>query len=139
MATTQDAAINRQTTQGQGIAIATRPDRVVPSAFLTNENEKPFASADAFGIRFALWCDQAGLKPVVCDDGKVRNFRAHGLRKAALTAAAHAGCTLHELMALGGHASPTELQKYLETVEQENMSGRAKDKIEAGLAEPSQA
>jgi len=42
-------------------------------------------------------------------------------------------------MALGGHASPTELQKYLETVEQENMSGRAKDKIEAGLAEPSQA
>lgn len=110
-----------------------KPERgtAVALAFLTNENGKAFASADSFGLRFAKWCDEAGLQPVMCDDGKVRNYRAHGLRKAALTAAAHAGCTLHELMALSGHASPTELQKYLEEVEQERMADRAMDKLEA--------
>jgi integrase len=104
-----------------------KPERGVelPLAFLTNENGKSFASPDSFGLRFAKWCDEAGLKPVTCDDGVTRNYRAHGLRKAALTAAAHAGCTLHELMALSGHASPTELQKYLEEVEQERMADAA--------------
>ena len=33
----------------------------------------------------------AGLKPVLCDDGRLRSFRAHGLRKAACKALAHAG------------------------------------------------
>ena len=35
-----------------------------------------FASAAAFGNKFADWCDQAGLLPVACDDGRVRNYRA---------------------------------------------------------------
>jgi integrase/recombinase XerD len=109
-----------------------QPERGVerPLAFLTNDQGKAFPSAEAFGIKFAKWCDEAGLKPAVCDDGRVRNYRAHGLRKAALTAAAHAGCTLHELMALSGHASPHELQKYVEAVEQERMADQAMDKLE---------
>ena len=40
---------------------------------------QPFASAAAFGGKFADWCIAAGLKPVLCDDGKTRNYRAHGL------------------------------------------------------------
>jgi len=103
----------------------------VPLAFLLNEYGKPFASPAAFGNRFADWCKQADLKPVMCDDGRVRNFRAHGLRKAALRTAAHAGCTLHELMALSGHKSPDELQKYLEEIEQEFMADNAIDKVMA--------
>ena len=51
--------------------------------FLLTEYGRPFASAAAFGNKFADWCNAAGLEPVVCDDGKVRNYRAHGLRKAA--------------------------------------------------------
>jgi integrase/recombinase XerD len=70
-----------------------KPERgtELPLAFLTNDNGRAFASTDAFGLKFAKWCDQAGLKPVLCDDGKTRNYRAHGLRKAALRAMAHAG------------------------------------------------
>ena len=67
--------------------------------FLVNDYSRPFASAAAFGNKFADWCSAAGLKPVLCDDGRVRSFRGHGLRKAALTRAAHAGCTGPELMA----------------------------------------
>ena len=40
-------------------------------------------SAAAFGNKFADWCNEADLQPVLCADGRTRNFRAHGLRKAA--------------------------------------------------------
>jgi integrase/recombinase XerD len=98
-------------------------------AFLTNDYGRQFASAAAFGNKFADWCRAADLKPVLCEDGRTRNYRAHGLRKAALRALAHAGCTLHELMAVSGHASSDELQKYLEEVEQEHMADKAMDKL----------
>jgi integrase len=101
----------------------------VPLAFLTNDYGKPFASAAAFGNKFADWCRAAGLKPVMCDDGRVRNYRAHGLRKAALRALAHAKATLPELMAVSGHASPEELLKYIEEVEQERMADQAMDRL----------
>jgi integrase/recombinase XerD len=93
--------------------------------FLTTDHGRPFASAAAFGNKFADWCKAAGLKPVLCDDGRVRSFRAHGLRKAALTQAAHAGCTASELMALGGHATLAQLQVYLQDAEQERLADAA--------------
>jgi hypothetical protein len=39
-----------------------RPSSVLN--FLTNDRGKPFASAVAFGNKFADWCKAAGLKPV---------------------------------------------------------------------------
>jgi integrase len=62
------------------------------TTFLTTDSGRPFASAAAFGNKFADWCKAAGLKPVLCDDGRTRSFRAHGLRKSSLRALAHAGC-----------------------------------------------
>ncbi len=110
-----------------------KPERgtELPLAFLTNEYGRKFASAGSFGNRFADWCNQAGLKPVVCDDGKVRNFRAHGLRKAALRALAHAGCSGVEMLHVSGHSSLKQLQEYLDEVEQETMADHAMDKLEA--------
>jgi hypothetical protein len=35
---------------------------------LVNDYGRPFASAAAFGNKFADWCAAAGLKPVLCDD-----------------------------------------------------------------------
>jgi hypothetical protein len=61
--------------------------------FLTTDHGKAFASAAAFGNKFADWCRAAGLRPVLCDDGKMRSYRAQGLRKASLLAYAHAGAT----------------------------------------------
>ena len=56
--------------------------------FLLTEYGRPFKSAAAFGNKFADWCNQAGLEPVVCPDGRVRAYRIHGLRKAACVALA---------------------------------------------------
>jgi hypothetical protein len=87
--------------------------------FLVNDYGRPFASAPAFGNKFADWCTAASLKPVLCDDGRTRNYRAHGLRKAALRTLAHAGCTGVELMSVSGHSSLDQVQEYLDEVDQE--------------------
>lgn len=97
-------------------------------AFLTTAYGKPFASPAALGNAMADWCRAAGLKPVTCDDGKVRSYRAHGLRKAALTALAHDGCTGPELMAVSGHATLAQVQVYIDEAEQERLAEAAMTK-----------
>ncbi len=103
-------------------------------AFLTNDYSRPFASAAAFGNKFADWCVAAGLKRVECDDGRVRNFRAHGLRKAALYTLYKAGGTVAELQALGGHGSIAELQKYIQEIEQDEQAVSGMAKVAAAQA-----
>jgi integrase/recombinase XerD len=102
--------------------------------FLVNDYGRPFASAAAFGNKFADWCNAAGLEPVLCDDGRVRNYRAHGLRKAACKQLAHSGCTGPEIMAVSGHSTLTQVQVYIDEVEQERMAGSAMDKRSAAEA-----
>jgi integrase/recombinase XerD len=99
------------------------------TTFLTTDSGRPFASAAAFGNKFADWCKAAGLKPVLCDDGRTRSFRAHGLRKSSLRAMAHAGCTGVEMMQVSGHSSLKQLQEYLDEVEQEQMADSAMEKL----------
>ena len=107
------------------------PPRADALAFLLNDYGKPFASAAAFGNKFADWCTQAGLEPVMCADGRMRSYRAHGLRKAACKALAHAGCTGPEIMAVSGHSSLAQVQVYLDEVEQDKMAEAAMEKLEA--------
>jgi integrase/recombinase XerD len=99
--------------------------------FLVNDYGKPFASAAAFGNKFADWCNDAGLKPVLCADGRMRSFRAHGLRKAACKALAHAGCTAPEIMAVSGHSTLAQVQIYIDEVESDRMADAAIQKLEA--------
>jgi integrase len=109
------------------IPVGTRSEGVL--TFLVNDYGRPFASAAAFGNKFADWCRAAELKSVVCDDGRTRNYRAHGLRKAALRALAHAGATGVELMAVSGHSSLDQLQEYLDEVNQELAAEAAMTKL----------
>jgi integrase/recombinase XerD len=97
--------------------------------FLVNDYRRPFASSAAFGNKFADWCVAAGLKSVLCDDGRTRNYRAHGLRKAALRTLAHAGCTGVELMSVSGHSSLDQVQEYLDEVDQERAAEAAMVKL----------
>ena len=99
--------------------------------YLVNDYGRPFASAAAFGNKFADWCVDAGLKPVECDDGRIRNYRAHGLRKAALYSLYKAGGSVAELQAIGGHASIAELQKYIQEIEQDEQAVSAMAKVAA--------
>jgi integrase/recombinase XerD len=97
--------------------------------FLTTDHGKPFASAAAFGNKFADWCDEAGLQCVVGDDGRTRNFRAHGLRKAACRRLANAGCTAPEIMAVSGHATLAQAQIYIDEFDRERMAETAMRKV----------
>jgi integrase/recombinase XerD len=111
-------------------ALDAMPARDASLAFLLNSYGKPFASAAAFGNKFADWCKQAGLEPVHCDDGRIRSYRAHGLRKAACKALAHAGCTGPEIMAISGHSSLAQVQVYIDEAEADVMAEAAITKLE---------
>jgi integrase/recombinase XerD len=90
--------------------------------FLTTAKAMPFKNAGAFGRDFTRWCDEAELPAVLCADGKVRNYRAHGLRKAALYTLYKLGATTAQLQSIGGHSSLAELQKYIQEVEQDEQA-----------------
>lgn len=68
---------------------------------------KPFAVA-SFGNWFGAQCRAAGLK----------DRTAHGLRKAAATRLAMAGATAHEIQAITGHRTLSEVQRYTQSVNQ---------------------
>ena len=61
--------------------------------------------------------------------GLPKKTSAHGLRKAAARRLAEAGCTAHEIMAITGHASLKELERYTRTVSQAKTAEAAMGKI----------
>ncbi|MGB8155195.1 MAG: tyrosine-type recombinase/integrase, partial [Pseudolabrys sp.] len=54
----------------------------------------------------------------------------HGLRKAAGRRLAEAGCTAHEIMAVLGHKTLAEAQKYTRDADQLRLAGAAITKLE---------
>ena len=84
---------------------------------LTTQTGKPFSAA-GFGNWFRDRCDEAGLS----------HCSAHGLRKAAARRLAEAGCTMHEIAAITGHASLSEVQRYTKAADQARLARAAMDK-----------
>jgi integrase len=83
--------------------------------FLTTNSGKSY-SADSFSDHFRRWCDAAGL-PQRCT--------FHGLRKAALTRLADAGCSAHEIAAISGHKSLKEVERYTRNADQARLARAA--------------
>jgi integrase len=69
--------------------------------WLETEYGLPFSIA-GFGSRFRAWCDEAGLQ----------GLSAHGIRKATGIIAAERGATAHEIMAILGHSTLEEAERY---------------------------
>jgi len=64
-----------------------------------------------------------------CAQGKPRsNCRLHGLKKGGMRRLAEAGNTAHELMAISGHKTLSEVQRYTEAADRKRLadSGMAK-------------
>jgi integrase len=70
-------------------------------AFIVSERGTPFTEA-SFGNRFRKWCDAAGLQ----------HCSAHGLRKAAAARLAECGASEREIMAITGHRTSKEVDRY---------------------------
>ena len=89
--------------------------------FIVTEFGKPFSDA-GFGNRFRKWCDEAGLP----------GCTAHGLRKAAATRLAEAGCTEREIMAITGHRTSKEVSRYTRAASQIRLGEAAISKVIMG-------
>ena len=76
--------------------------------FLVTSFGKPF-TAPGFGNLFRDWCNEAKLP---------RGLSAHGLRKAACRRLAEAGCSANQIMAISGHRSLGEAEKYVRAADQ---------------------
>jgi integrase len=83
--------------------------------FLVTKTGKSYGAGD-FSETFRGWCDAAGLPP---------ECSFHGLRKAALTRLADAGKTLHQIAAVSGHKTLTEVGRYTRAADQRRLAREA--------------
>jgi integrase/recombinase XerD len=86
--------------------------------FLVTEHGRPFTHK-GFGIRFKDWCYQAGLP----------HCSSHGLRKAAATRLAEMGATSQEIMAITGHKSLKEVERYTEEARKPKLADSGMSKL----------
>jgi site-specific recombinase XerC len=94
--------------------------------FIVSQWGKPY-TADALGKLFGRWATEAGL-PKRC--------RLHGLKKGGMRRLAESGGTAHELMAISGHKTLAEVQRYTEEADRKKLadSGTRKRTENAELA-----
>ena len=85
---------------------------------LTTAYGKPF-SVKGFGHFMSAAIASAGL-PGRC--------KAHGLRKAAARRLAEVGCTPHQIMAVTGHKTLAEVERYTRAAEQKRLNKEALEK-----------
>ena len=86
--------------------------------FLVTEFGKPFTTS-GFGNKFKDWCRQADLP----------HCSAHGLRKAAAVRLAERGATPHEIMAITGHKTLQEVERYTRAARQAKLADSAMTKL----------
>jgi integrase len=85
---------------------------------LVTQTGKSYGAND-FSEMFRSWCDAAGL-PGHCS--------FHGLRKAALTRLADAGCSAHEIAAISGHKTLKEIERYTRGADQARLARAAMER-----------
>lgn len=85
-------------------------------AFLVTAEGRPFKSGTAFYNWFQECAAAAGVPP---------GYSPHGLRKATTRRLIEAGCTPHEAMAITGHKSLAELQRYAAEANQPRLAAAA--------------
>lgn len=86
--------------------------------FLVTEYGNPF-TANGFGNKFKDWCREAGLP----------QCSAHGLRKACATRLAQRGASPWEIMAITGHKTLEEVERYTRAVTMSALADSAAAKL----------
>lgn len=79
-------------------------------------------SSDSLGNLMKDWTLAAGLPP---------DLSAHGLRKTAAQRLAEAGCTTHQIAAITGHKTLSEVERYTRSVDQRRLAKQAMALLEA--------
>jgi integrase len=124
----------KQQKTGAELAIPIHPELrtlldLVPSTQLTfvqTLRGKPFPP-QGFSQWFAKACDAAGLSS---------ECTFHGLRKACCRRLAELGCTVHEIAAISGHASLSEVERYTKAADQLKLARAAMERAMAVETQP---
>ena len=101
------------------ILAATKREHV---AILTDSRGKPFSAHT-----FSLW-----MRRAITAAGLPLDAQPHGLRKAAARRLAEAGCSANEIMAVTGHKSLAEAERYTREADQARLASAAISKLEQG-------
>jgi integrase len=80
--------------------------------YIVTQDGKP-RTANGLGRVFARWASKAGLPP---------RCRLHGLKKGGMRRLAESGGTTHELMAISGHLTLSEVQRYTEQADRKKLA-----------------
>ena len=86
--------------------------------FLITAYGKPYTTG-GFGNRFKDWCRQSGLP----------HCSSHGLRSAVATRLANSGASQFEIMAITGHKSLKEVERYTKAANREKLADSAMGKF----------
>lgn len=119
---TGDVIAVRQEKTGAALMVPLHPELTLALAsvprtnltFLMTEKGAPFTPA-GFGNWFREQCNLA----------KLPHCSAHGLRKAAATRLANAGCSSDQIKAITGHRSLAEVAHYTRAVDQQRLARQA--------------
>jgi integrase len=100
------------------------PSNVAPlttaTTFITTSYGRPFQTAASFGNWFRERCNEAGLP---------KGFSAHGLRKATARRLAELGCTAHQISAITGHTTLSEVERYTREANKKHLAEQAIKKL----------
>ena len=94
--------------------------------FLISGHGQAYASANSFGNAMNRWAKEAGLA----------GCPLHGLRKACARRLAEAGCSAPEIMAITGHKTLAEVERYVRAASQKRLSTAAIGKVSGTLHYP---
>lgn len=91
--------------------------------FIAAAGGRPLGAA-SLGNEFRDWLRRAGLPD---------RLSLHGLRKAAARRLAEAGCTTHEIAAITGHKTLSEIDRYCPDAEKARLAASGMGKVVAML------
>ncbi|WP_218064122.1 site-specific integrase [Nguyenibacter vanlangensis] len=97
-----------------------RCDPAAPRFLMTREGRSKPYSPNGFYNHFVEWVEAAGLPA---------GLSPHGLRKAAARRLAESGCTPHQIAAITGHKTLSEVERYTRAVDQVRLAREAMERI----------
>jgi integrase len=89
--------------------------------FIVGAGARPLG-AESLGAEFRVWLRKAGIPD---------RLALHGLRKAAARRLAEAECTPHEIMAVTGHKTLSEIERYTRGVANARLAESGMGKVVA--------
>jgi enterobacteria phage integrase len=108
---------------GAPLTITVHPE--LRRSFKSCPSDRLAAIVTAYGTPFSIKGFGQFISDAIREAGLPQYCKAHGLRKAAARRLAEAGCSAHEIMAVTGHKTLSEVERYTRAAEQERLNAAA--------------